>query len=372
MLRELTIKNYALIEDLSISFFEGLNVITGETGAGKSIIIGALGLLLGERAQAEVIRKGEDSCEVTGLFSVENPATDLEKKPAGEFVLKRVIAEGGKSKCYINGNAVTLAMLADSGNHLVDVHGQGTHQLILNTAEQLNIVDRYGGLYGKRDAITAAYESYRKKKEELEELKSLENEKQGRQDLYKFQYDEIRNAGLKNGEDEELERELGILNNSEKLAALINDIYEKIYEADGSIKKNMDDVKKQLDKLAGIDPGMQKYAGKIAEMGYELEEIIAVFEKYAQKLQFNPGRLEEVVERLETIKRLKKKYGGTIGETIKSGEDFKKKLDEIENSAETLEKTEKRVSELEAGLMKTARDLSEKRKKVSADLSRKV
>jgi len=213
MLRELTIKNYALIEDIQISFEKGLNILTGETGAGKSIIIGALSLLLGERVKADVVRKGSSSCEVSGLFSiegndllkgylVENGVAEEDDK---EVLFKRLLSREGKNRCYINGQVVTLAILHKVGNYLVDIHGQHTHQLLFDLSEQMNLVDRFGDLMKSRDKVSLMYGKYKKKTMELESLRSLENDKDAKVDLYKYQLKEINDAKLKSGEEEELE-----------------------------------------------------------------------------------------------------------------------------------------------------------------------
>lgn len=377
MLQELTIKNYALIEDIQISFDQGLNILTGETGAGKSIIIGALSLLLGERVTADVVRKDSSNCEVSGLFSIDGKDSlisylmenGIVGKDDKEVLFKRLLSREGRSRCYINGQVVTLAILHKVGNYLVDIHGQHTHQLLFNLSEQMNLIDRFGNLLGSRDKVSLMYGEYKKKTAEIESLRALENDKAAKVELYEYQLREINDAKLKPGEEEELESDYNILNNSEKISLIIRDVYGMLYGNEHSAKLNFDKIGKGLDKLAGIDASFEEYSKKLNGIKYELEDIISAVAAYKEKVEYNPKKLEEVIERLELIKKLKRKYGRTINEIIVFGEEAKAELDKLDNSPETLKKLVKAAEVEKLKLIDEAEALSKKRKTAGKKLS---
>ncbi len=380
MLQELTIKNYALIEEIQISFEKGLNILTGETGAGKSIIIGALSLLLGERVSTDVVRKGSQGCEVSGLFSLEGcdalksflAENDIIDKVETELLFKRVLSKAGKGKCYLNGQVVTLTILHRVGTYLVDIHGQHTHQLLFNQSEQMEIIDRYGKLVKYRKKVILLYGDYKKKSEELKLIQISVRDSDALRDLYRYQLKEISGAKLNLREEEELETDCNILSNAEKISLLLQDIRERLYYSDNSIKSNIEKTEKSMEKLAAIDGSFSKRLEKISGFKYDLEDISSALDEYGGKIEFNPKRLEEVIERQELIKKLKRKYGKSIEDILGLEKELRDKLEKLDNSPRAIKSLEKEVNDSKSELLEAAKVLSGKRKIASEKMSEEI
>jgi len=379
MLRELSVKNFALIEELDISFDKGLNILTGETGAGKSIIIGAIGLILGGRASSEVVRKGSDLCEVTGLFeTMENTRLKemLTEKgfldQEGEFVLKRELSRQGRSRCLLNGQIITLGMLEEIGNYLVDVHGQHEHQALLKPGVSRDLLDEFGALMELRKRIGDTYRRFREKARQLEELRASEREREQQIDLYQFQIKEIDQANLSVEEEESLDREYKVLSNAEKLSQLTQELYHHIYEGAGSITEKMALVERGLERLVAIDDALKDGLKEAGEVKYRMDEMAVMVRDYARKIEFNPQRLEEILERKELINKLKRKYGNTVRDILNYRKEAQVKLDRLANSAKSMEEITGEVKRLEKQLVEEAGKLSDERKIAGAKLKKKT
>jgi len=379
MLQELSIKNFALIEELHMSFDKGLNILTGETGAGKSIIVGAIGLILGERASSEVVRKGSDLCEVTGLFEIrENGRLKEMLAEKGllsqeeEFVLKRELSRQGRSRCLLNGQIITLGMLEEVGNYLVDVHGQHEHQALLKPGVARDLLDEFGALMELRKRIEDTYRRFREKARQLEELRASEKEREQQIDLYQFQIKEIDQANLSIEEEEALDKEYVVLSNAEKLNQLSQELYHHIYEGAGSITEKIALVERGLERLVGIDETLKDGLKEMGEVKYRMDEMAVMIRDYARKIEFNPQRLEAILERKELINRLRRKYGNAIKDILNYRKETQVKLDRLVSSAESTEEITSEVKRLEEQLVQEAGKLSHERKIAGAKLKKKT
>ena len=379
MLQELSIKNFALIEELHISFDKGLNILTGETGAGKSIIIGAIGLILGGRASSEVVRKGSDLCEVTGLFEIKENGRLKEMltekgllSQEEEFVLKRELSRQGRSRCLLNGQIITLGMLEEVGNYLVDVHGQHEHQALLKPGVATDLLDEFGALMELRKRIEDTYRRFREKARQLEELRASEKQREQQIDLYQFQTKEIDQANLSIEEEEALDKEYVVLSNAEKLNQLSQELYHHIYEGAGSITEKMALVERGLERLVAIDETLKDGLKEMGEVKYRMDEMAVMIRDYARKIEFNPQRLEAILERKELINRLRRKYGNAIKDILNYRKEAQVKLDRLVNSAESMEEITSEVKRLEEQLVQEAGKLSHERKIAGAKLKKET
>ncbi|MFB0527305.1 MAG: DNA repair protein RecN, partial [bacterium] len=368
------------IEELHISFDKGLNILTGETGAGKSIIIGAIGLILGERASLEVIRKGSDLCEVRGLFEVKEnirlkkmfAEKGLLSGKEEEFILKRELSRQGRSRCFLNGQIITLGMLEEIGNYLVDVHGQHEHQALLKSGVARDLLDEFGVLTKFRKKIEQTHRKFREKSRELEELHASEKEREQQIDLYQFQIEEINQANLSVEEEEILEKEYKVLSNAEKLDQLSQELYHHLYEGAGSITEKMAVVEKGLERIVVIDQTLKDELKELDEVKYRMDEVAIAIRDYRRKIEFNPQRLEEILERKELINKLKRKYGNTIKEILNYRKETQIKLDKLVNSARSMEDIIGEVERLQEELAREAGKLSVERKIAGTKLMKKV
>ncbi len=378
MLERLSIKNYALIEDLHVDFAEGFNVLTGETGAGKSIIIGALGLILGDRAQSSIIRKGSDSCVIKASFAVRDnkPLHRLLKEQGisvGEdsLLLSREISHNGKNKCLANDQLITLGMLESIGGLLVDLHGQHEHQAILLPREQLNILDDFGGLLELREKMTAAYEEYSGLKREYNDLLNSDKERAHFIDLYQFQAKEIRDAHLQENEDEELDKEIKLLNNAEKIFGLANEVYQSLYDQENSVLSQLTKSKHHLQLLQEYDEDLKPCLALLAEGIVDLEEVNNAVRNYKEKISFDPARLDKLIERKEMISRLKSKYGATVKDIINYREKIEKELSKLTNLAENREALTGKIEVSLKKALRIALQLAESRRQQATKLEHK-
>ncbi|MFH1824259.1 MAG: DNA repair protein RecN [Candidatus Firestonebacteria bacterium] len=382
-LRELHIKNFALIDDLIVEFKNGFNVLTGETGAGKSIIIDAVNAILGERVNSDFVKTGENLAIVEGLFDNVSKEVLVKLEESGiyseeDLIVKREIQREGKSKGYINNSLVTLATLKNIGEYLVDVHGQHEHQTLLNPINQLNLLDSFAKLEKMKENYKVIYVRFMELIKKKDSLVMSEQEKQRRMDIINFQIKEIETAKLKIGEDEELENTRNILVNSEKIATNVNDIYNLIYgdEATGTLGpsslSNLQEALKKLQNLVSIDKSLEGVLKNLAGVVLELEEAAKGISDYKEKMDFNPAKLEEIEDRRDIIIRLKKKYGDSINSILEYYEKLKNELKEIIRNEEEIQKIEKDILEYKKELKKIGLELSEKRNNASKDFEKKV
>jgi DNA repair protein RecN (Recombination protein N) len=382
MLKELNIKNFAIIDQLRVEFGPGLNVLTGETGAGKSIVVDALNLALGERASTDLVRTGsleavvEAAFELNGLGStmVANilAAQGIEAAPGEDLIVRRVISVAGKSKVYINGSLANLNTLAELGAHLADIHGQHEHQSLLSVDQQMDMLDSFGGLLTVREAFEASYHQLNELRKQLTGLEAGEREKAQREDLLRYQANEIEGARLKEGEDEELANEQRVLANSEKLAGLATSADATLYSSEGSALAALKRVVTNVRDIAAIDNKLTPVLELLDSGRAQIEEAAREVAAYAERMDFDPNRLEQIGDRLDMIQKLKKKYGGTIQEITAFGAAAAAELEKIERSGEEMERLRKEILGLKTGITAKAKDLTKKRTAAAKELEKKV
>jgi DNA repair protein RecN (Recombination protein N) len=304
MLRFLSIRNLAVIDRLELEFEPGLNVLTGETGAGKSILVGAVGLLVGGRASAELVRTGEDQAAIEAIF--EDPA-------GGELVVRRDISsQSGRSRAFMNGALVTSAALRDAAAELVDLHGQHEHQVLLDPASHLDLLDAFAGLEAEREKVSEAFARVQALTAERDQLAIDLREKARREEYLQFQLTELRRAAPKPGEDEELSTSRQVLANAERLQRLCAEAYTGLYEGDGAALTALAAVWKRVGELASIDPQFQPYVLARDAVKPQLEDLAYFLRSYSAAFDASPVRLQEVEDRLAVLERLKKKPSSTL------------------------------------------------------------
>ncbi len=388
MLLELAIRNFAIIRDLRVSFDDGLQAMTGETGAGKSIIIDALGAVLGTRISSDLVRTDADSAWVEAVF-------DLDRMPNQEritgkldelgiehedatLILTRDIRGNGRSVARINGRTVPARDLAAIGELLVDIHGQSEHLSLLRPAEHLAMLDNYAGTTEQRREIAELVRQFRNTRDNLERIQSGERERAHQIDLLRFQVEEIADAGLSADEEESLQRERQVLANAERLRESAWQAYQLI-EGDSDLDATpgtLDGLRQAsaaLDHLAEVDPdGAGELAGQIRESLFLLEEWAPSIRSYAESVEADPGRLEEVEERLVLIRELQRKYGSTIPEILAFAERAQSELDELDSSEERVDQLEADLERLRGEIAVQASKLSEVRRNAAGDLEQSV
>lgn len=379
MLKNLRIKNYALVEDLDIEFYPGLNVLTGATGAGKSIIVGAVNLVLGERVTTEMVRTGAEEAIIEGIFEI--GSKDLIQKLLASLgilldenilIIRREVSSKGASRCFVNDKQVTLANLKLIGDRLADLHGQHQHQSLLNISNHLEYLDNFGDLNQLKEEVSQIYFQLRSKIKELDEIQKSEKENQEKKQLYSFQVNEIERANLSLGEDEKLLEGKKILENIEILHQILSTAYKELYDSENSVSQRLSFSKKELDKASQIDSKFKDYTKALETSLIQISDISRFFEKYLNNLEFDPQRLEEIRERLNLINSLKKKYGSEISEIFKYAEELLKKLDLFENLDEKIESLNKEIEVLAKTLKKNVLLLSDKRKEKGEELAKKM
>ncbi len=379
MLIELRVENFAIIERLSVRLEPGLNALTGETGAGKSIIVGALSLLLGERASAESVRTGAERAVVEGVFDVaarpEIRALLAEQGIADEdglLILRREVAVEGRNRAWVNGSATTAGFVGELGGRLVDLHGQHEHQTLLRPEDQRAILDAYGGHSGLADQVAAAHGRLREAETQLDALDRRRREIEQRADFLRFQAEEIEKASLKPGEDDALAEEANRLEHSEELARLSQALHQGVYADESSVLERLGRLRRDLEQLLQIDPS-QDAARELADSAYyALEELGRQMGDYAAGVEHDPARLDEIRRRQDQIFRLKTKYGETVEEILDTGRRAREELDTLDGASFERRRLEEDVVEARDALGALAGDLSEKRRASAARLASEV
>ncbi|MDO8444745.1 MAG: DNA repair protein RecN [Deltaproteobacteria bacterium] len=378
MLTELNIKNFAIIDSLNITFEKGFNVLTGETGAGKSIIVDAVELVLGGRASSEMIRSGCDEAVVEAAFDSSDVRGLSEKliemgiEGDDTLVIKRTVSASGKNKVFINGSMATIAMLSDIGEFLVDIHGQHEHQTLFKVERHIDVIDEYAAVGPLREEMAGVYSELNRIKNELESLKVSEADKEKRLDVLKFQSDEIGKASLKENEEEGLLGERKLLANAEKLFDAGNTALELLYAQAGSALELVKKADSKIREIATLDESLKPTAESVNSIYASIEDAAMTLRDYVGKISFEPERLNEIEERLDLIGRLKRKYGNTVSEVLKYKEEVDRELEGIEKAEERITELEKEVETLKASGLKIAETLSDKRKKASKELKKMV
>jgi DNA repair protein RecN (Recombination protein N) len=368
MLQELSIRNLAVIESVRLSFHRGFHVLTGETGAGKSIIIDALGLIAGGRGSSDLVRYGQDKAEIEALFDVPNNhpvwevlnAIGLEAAADEHLIIRRELSAQGKSISRINGQLVNLTTLRQAGEWLVNIHGQHEHQSLLKAEEHIRWLDLFGGseIAEAKSAYTAAYDQYVKLQKELLELREAGKQALQMQDLFRFQVEEISEANLKRGEDECLAEEKSKLGNAEKLYQNVNESYESLF----SNGKGLDLIRKSVQKLQDIvrfDPGkLQPLQEQMQSAFYQLEDAAYQLRDYRDQVEFNPARLDQIEDRLSLISSFKRKYGENVEEILNYLHRVEQELSALDHKEERLQELEARLAGKQAECATLGRELS--------------
>jgi DNA repair protein RecN (Recombination protein N) len=379
MLTTLYIKNYALIEELTVTFDSGLNILTGETGAGKSIIIDALSLILGTRASVDEIRKGCDKAVVEGAFSITGNTKVRRLAEENEIewnesslILRREISSKGSSRCFVNDTPVTLAFLTSVGDLLIDLHGQHDHQSLLQSDTHIDMLDDFGGLENLRAEVAASYNTMAVLFRERDALQKRGSQLKERRDLYEFQMREIDALGLHQGEEEDLEAEIRILENAEKLFETTGQLYQRLYGEENSIHDQLVLVRNQLEDLSRIDPSFEERFSECRSATVLIDEVTKYVQQYNSKIEFNPGRLEEIRSRLGQLALLKKKYGGSVRAILDHRERIGGESALAENFDAEIESYSKRIDEERRVCSDAAKRLSEKRHDIGKKVGKSV
>ncbi len=340
MLQFLNISNIALIDDMQVEFEGGLNLLTGETGSGKSIIVDALGVLIGGRFTSELIKTGAERASIEGLFSVTtNPELENILENAGlaatnELIIRRELSATGRNKIFINNQLATQSLLRDLRPYLVDIHGQGDQQTLFNPETHLEILDAFAGNGSLRNEVAEAYQKWNAVRRELDSLRHDEAEKFQLVDTLKFQIAELERAQLSIGEDERLEEERRRLANVEKLTALCQSSYTRIYEDDDAAITRVRQSLKDIAELAEYDASFRDYLEGLESARALLEDLSFTLRDFADRLEFSPSRLAEIEDRLAELSRLKRKYGGSITAALEHQARAEDRLRQIETSDE--------------------------------------
>lgn len=378
MLKSLHIQDYALIESIQVQFESGLNILTGETGAGKSIIIDALSLLLGERATIEEIRRGAEKAIVEGVLNVSGNQTlkalleQHQIECAEEVILRRDVSVKGQSRCFINDTPVTLSFLKAVGDMLVDLHGQHEHQSLLKSETHIELLDDFAGLGGMVEEFKTSYQALNSLFAELKSLIDKEALLKERKELYEFQIKEIDSVNPRVGEMEELEAELRILENAERLYDATTRLYQLLYENDGSIHDQLVLTRNQLDDLAQIDKSFHEATEECHSAEVIVDELRKSIQSYNARIEFNPERLEEIRDRLGQLTHLKKKYGGSLETVIEHRQKIGKEFALAENFETEIQKLQATIEGERRKCSNVAQRLSTKRREVAGRLSGQV
>ncbi len=379
MLVELRIRDYAVVEDLTLELSDGLNVLTGETGAGKSIIVGALSLLLGERASSDVVRKGADRATVEAVFDVSDRAdikAQLEESgfrlEDGLMILRREVAAEGRNRAWVNGSPAGAGVVGSLGSTLVDLHGQHEHQTLLRPRDQRALLDAYAGARYSADKVATLYGTRQAQKRELEAREERVREIETRSDFLHFQLAEIEEAALRPGEDAELAGEAGRHEHAEELARGAGSIYETLYGADDSVADRMAAMLKLLEQLASYDYSLQDQLSELQDAAHAVSDVGRHVGNYAQGVDHDPRRLAEVRTRLDMIFRLKRKYGPELADVLAAAQGVRTELAELGDSDHDLELLRQRIEVTGRELEEEAARLSALRLKGSAHLAAAV
>ena len=380
MLVELRLENYAVIDNAVVEFASGLNLLTGETGAGKSILIDALALLLGEKASSDVIRTGAERAVLSAVFECDDGGEDLIEKilehqgldesEDGSLIIRREIAAGGKGRVFVNNQPATVAVLRQLAPHLATIHAQNESILSFDAAARLALLDAFAG--SQTEPVTDTYQTWKGVRQRIEELEQGEQDRLRLVDLWIFQRREIDDAKLQPGEDEQLETEKRVLANAEKIYNAAMQAFDLLYEGDGSTSSSMRAAQKQVEELARYEPRFQEALAALETARISVEDVGVTLRDYAGGIHASPEHLAQVEDRLALLDRLKRKYGPTLDEAIAFGADVARKLSEIENKDEILRELRTQLAQAAEQYLRAARLLSKKREEAARKLEKLV
>ena len=376
MLLELRVENYAVIDSLAIDFSSGLNLLTGETGAGKSILIDALALLLGDKASADVVRHGAEKAIVSGVFEADEAALKpvLEENGVepedGHIIVKREIAANGKGRVFVNNQPATVALLRQLAPALASIHAQNESILAFDAAARLTLLDAYAG--NRLDELAAKHQAWTTIRQRMAELERDEQDRLRMVDLWSFQKKEIESAQLQPAEDQQLETEKRVLANAEKLYSAAMAAYDALYDAEASVIANLGVARKHLEELARFDPKFQEALTSLLTARAAVEDVSGSARDYAESIDASPERLAQVEDRLALLDRLRRKYGATVDDVIAYGDEVTRKLSEVENREETMMALKKQLAASAEAYLSAARSLSKKRYAAAKELQKIV
>jgi DNA repair protein RecN (Recombination protein N) len=379
MLEELNVHNYAIIDKLAVKFTPGLNILSGETGAGKSILIGALGLLLGDKTDTSIIRSGAEEAAVSCVLRVGGneeavawlAARGIEPEE-GAVILRRTLKSNGRGSIFIQSAPVTRTDLHEFCTHLFDLHGQHEHQSLLDLENHRTLVDRWAGTEPLAASYHQTYAALAAVRERHSKLIADERERLRRTDLLTYAVNEIEALKLKPAEEEELEKELAILVHHEKLFTLLEEVHSQVSESAGGVLAALRRARQSMEDVAGIDSTLSRQAHQLEDAFYEIEDFAESIRQYKSRTDYSPGRLDDVQGRLSAIRTLEKKYGDTIEEVLAYCAAGKQELAGMENWEEEKARMEAEISRTEKQIAELARGLSDKRRTASAALQKKI
>ncbi|HXE63699.1 MAG TPA: DNA repair protein RecN [Bryobacteraceae bacterium] len=377
MLLELVVEDYAVVDRLRVRFHAGLNLLTGETGSGKSIVVDALGLLLGGRASSDMIRSGKDRARVSGVFDAGSKAAKV-LEAAGldatdaDLVVDREIQSTGKSRVYINNRPASVALLKELAPHLGDIHGQHDQQLLFEPSAQLAMLDSFARTGEQRKRIREIFSEWKRVTADIAEIENADQEKLRMLDLWQFQRNEIEAAELRAGEDAELEAERRVQQNAGRLLDTAGAAFDALYESPESALSLIKSVARKLDDLARIDAQMDSVRQALEPALVAIEDVSDSLRDYLGRVEADPARLEEIETRLAALDKLKRKYGASVEDVLLFLDDVSRKISEVETAGERLESLKKEQKELTAQYEKWAAELSARRKEAALQLARRV
>jgi DNA repair protein RecN (Recombination protein N) len=363
MLRLLRIRNLAVIEAVEVEFEPGFNVLTGETGAGKSILVGAVGLLIGARASADLVRTGEEQAAIEAIF--EDPA-------AGEVIVRREVTSQGRSRSFINGALATASALRELASQTVELHGQHEHQVLLDPLSHLPLVDEWGGLTDALAPVAPAWSAMRNLRDRRDRGRMDDRERAARLDLIAFQLGEIEHASLKPAEDEELSTTRQVLANAERIQRLCEESYETLYESDQAVLTRLGQVWKRVAELAAIERRFADHLDAREGIKSQLEDMALLLRRYADGIDASPGRLQQVEDRLALVERLKRKYGPTLQDVIARGAALAGERELLMRSEEAGADLDRALDEAKERYLDLSRDLSRRRRVVAKEFASQV
>ena len=361
MIRFLSVTNLAVIDRLELEFAPGFNVLTGETGAGKSILVGAVGLLVGGRASADLVRTGEDTAAVQAVF---------EREDGGEVIVRREVSSQGRSRAFVDGALVTSAALREAAGSLVDIHGQHEHQVLLDPAAHLDLLDEFAGLTPGRDGVAAAFCAWQVVRDERARLAAAEQQKASRAEFLAFQLSEIDKIAPRADEDQELVTTRQVLANADRLQRLCADAYTALYEGDEAALSALATVWKKVGELAALDAKFTPYVEAREAIKSQLEDLSFFLRSYSQNIDASPARLQEIEDRLALLERLKKKHGPALADVIAKAGELRRELHDIEHATERAAELEASLATAAAAYRQVAGDLSTRRRAAAKEFSR--
>ena len=365
MLRFLRITHLAVIDAAEVEFGPGLNVLTGETGAGKSILVEAVGLLLGGRASTDMVRTGEDLATIEAIFETGGE----------ELLVRREITAQGRSRAFVNGALATAGVLRDLSSRLVELHGQHEHQTLLDPASHLDVVDTFGGLGALAAPVAAAFELLQASASELSRVRKAVADRQTRQEIVAFQLAELDRAALKadgSAEDVDLASTKQVLASAERVQRLCGDSYAALYESDGAVLASLGAVWRRVAELAALDRRFEPFLSERDGIKSQLEELAAFLRQYSDAIEASPERLQEVDDRLALLERLKRKYGPTLGECIERREALRQELSDLERGDERIAELEHEHAVARTAYVAAAQSLSAARHRVASTFARQM